>query len=269
MPLAARAKIAAYVLVYLLGWGALCWVAAKLGAPGYLLALLVLLATAGALLALDAFYPKCNLFLPALVHLPSSPRAAAPIALSFDDGPVAPYTGEILEILQHYQVKASFFCIGANVEQEPELARAILAAGHTLGNHTQSHRNLMLAAPTEIAREVDACQHSIYAATGHHPRLFRCPKGYKSPQLAWVLRRRPLCLVGYSYPIWDVQNPPPEELVDRVLSRAASGDIVVMHDGYVPGREGRRDSLVAALPAIIEGLRGRGLTPVPLHRYAP
>lgn len=264
MPLAARVKVLVYVALYLSGWAGILALAGILGAPGWMLAVLGSFAAVLALLALDAFHPRVNLFAPAIVRVPPDSGNRSPIALTFDDGPVEPYTREILQILDRYGAKASFFCIGENVARAPELARAIVTRGHTLGNHTQSHRNLMFASRRQIAQELDRCQHSIENATQVSPRFFRCPKGYKNPLLHAELRRRSLCLVGYGYPIWDVQNPPPEELLHRLLSRAGSGDVVVMHDGYAPGATGSRDNLVKALPAMLEGLRARGLTPVSL-----
>jgi peptidoglycan/xylan/chitin deacetylase (PgdA/CDA1 family) len=268
MPFAARLKILVYVALYLSGWAAIIALTGIVGAPGWVLAVMGSFAAILAVLALDAFHPRVNLFAPAIVRIPPGSDNRSPIALTFDDGPVEPYTREILEILEQYGAKASFFCIGENVVRAPELARAIVARGHTLGNHTQTHRNLMFASRRQIAEELDRCQHSIEDATQVSPRFFRCPKGYKNPMLHAELRRRSLRLVGYGYPIWDVQNPPPDELLERLLSRAASGDVVVMHDGYPPGAMGSRDSLVTALPAMLEGLRARGLTPVSLGSMA-
>ena len=188
MPLAARLKVLVYVALYLLTCAGALIVARLLGAPGWLL----LLGTAAAILAIlavDAFYPRVNLFAPAVVRIPPRNGVQTPIALTFDDGPVHPYTREILDILDCYGAKASFFCIGENVAAAPLLARAITASGHTLGNHTNSHRNLMFATRREIGEELDLCQRNIEVATGVSATYFRCPKGYKSPLLHAELRR--------------------------------------------------------------------------------
>ncbi len=236
--------------------------------PPALFAVLCFVFAGLALLATDAFWPRVNLFGPAVVRV-SSRRIANVVALTFDDGPVSPYTEQILAILDRYGVKASFFCIGENVESHPELARAIVDRGHTIGSHTATHRNLLLAGAGEIRRELEGGQESIRSATGKTPVFFRCPRGYKNPLVALAVRRLGIRLTGYSYPIWDVENPPPEELVDRVLRRVRGGDIIVMHDGYPPARPGGRESLIRALPLIIEGLLERGLTPVSLDEAAP
>ena len=265
MPLKARFEIFLYVLA------ALCVLASALAvlvwteAPGWVTTILLVTFALAWLLALDAFYPKVNLFGPAVVRLGGRNGPATQVALTFDDGPVSPYTEQILDILDGHGVKGSFFCIGENVERNPEIAKAIVSRGHTLGNHTASHRNLMFAGPAEVMKEVSEAQRMIFDATGQSPRFFRCPKGYKSPVVVRCLRRLDLTLVGYGYPIFDVENPPAQELVARVLNRVRGGDIIVMHDGYPPHGSGRRDSLVAALPAIIEGIRDRGLALVSLE----
>lgn len=263
MPLKSRLVIAGYVAAFVLASAALLIVAAPAGA--WAVAGVAALLCACAALALDAFHPRVNLFMPALVSLPQR-TGRRTIALTFDDGPVPQYTPQVLDVLDRYHVKATFFCIGDNARRYPELVRQIVARGHTLGNHTQTHRSLLLAGSQRVARELDAAEAALHAACGERPLLFRCPKGYKNPIVARVLRRRGMRLVGYGYPIWDVQNPPPQQLVDRVLQRAAAGDIIVMHDGFPAARPGRRDSLVAALPAIISGLLAKGLTPVALDQ---
>jgi peptidoglycan/xylan/chitin deacetylase (PgdA/CDA1 family) len=265
MPLSARLVVAAYVGLYLLLCATLLTAAALLIPFSWMSWILAALLLALTVILLDAFHPKVSLFIPSLWKIPQQPGAKT-IALTFDDGPVHPYTGHILDVLDLYGVKASFFCIGENVRQNPELALEIARRGHTLGNHTQTHGNLLLATSDRITRELEEAQQTIGQSCGIEPRFFRCPKGYKSPLVARVLRRRRLDLVAYGYPVWDVQNPPATELVDRVLNRAAAGDIVVMHDGYAPGKPGKRDSLVAALPGIIEGLLARDITPVSLDQ---
>ncbi|HEY5999919.1 MAG TPA: polysaccharide deacetylase family protein, partial [bacterium] len=226
-------------------------------------AAVVALALAAALLALDIVAPGVNLFSRALQRLPASAGAGA-VALTFDDGPVEPYTRQVLDALERHGAKATFFCIGENIERAPELAREIVRRGHTLGNHTQTHRLLPGLAAAEIERQIEECARTAERVTGVRPRLLRCPKGYKGVRVARAARRLGLSLVGFGYPIYDVQNPPAAQLVARVLGRVAPGDIVLMHDGVPPGRAGSRSSLVEALPAILAGLHERGLRPIAL-----
>lgn len=263
MPLKSKLVVAAYAAVFVLLSMGVLWGVRAAGAGGWVLGLTAVLICGFAALVLDAFYPRVNLFVPALVSLPQRPGQKS-IALTFDDGPVPLYTRQILDVLDRYRVKATFFCIGDNARRFPDLVQEIVARGHTLGNHTHTHHSLLLAGSRRVAQEVDLAEAALHAASGVRPRFFRCPKGYKNPIVARVLRQRGLHLVGYGYPIWDVENPPYTELVDRVLRRASAGDIIVMHDGFPATRSGRRDSLVAALPEILAGLLALGLRPVSL-----
>lgn len=265
MPVKAKWIVAAYAGSYLL-FSTIVLVVSTLFVPytyvNWILAAVLLALT---LVLLDAFHPQVNLFVDSLCKIPQEPGKKT-IALTFDDGPVNPYTGQILDILDQYNVKASFFCIGENVRRSPALALEIVRRGHTLGNHSQTHQSLLLAGSKRVRRELEEAQLTIGRSCGIEPIFFRCPKGYKSPVVASVLRRCPLTMAAYGYPIWDVQNPPAHELVERVLKRAAPGDIVLMHDGFPPDKPGKRDSLVAALPQIIEGLLARNITPVSLDQ---
>lgn len=265
VPLKSRLEVLGGATLYLAAAVATLVLAARTGAAPAALAGLGGAFAGVALLLVDALYPRSNLFGPGLARLPG-PEGAHTVALTFDDGPVAPFTTQILEVLDRYRVKATFFCLGENLRRHPELAREIVRRGHTLGNHTDSHRTLLLAGTRTVLREVDAAQAAARKACGVEPAYFRCPRGYKNPLVVRALRRRGIALVGYGYPIWDVQNPPAQELVERVLGRVAGGDIIVMHDGFPHARRGSREGLVAALPRIIEGLRSRGLRPVSLDQ---
>jgi len=265
MPIKAKWVIVAWVGLYLLSSVIVLTVSLLLVPYTFVSWILATMLLALALVSLDAFHPKVSLFVDSLCRIPQQPGEKT-IALTFDDGPVHPYTGQILDILDRYDVKASFFCIGENVRRNPDLALEIVRRGHTLGNHSQTHQSLLLKGSRRIRRELEEAQRTIRQSCDIEPAFFRCPKGYKNPLLAAVLRRYPLTLAAYGYPIWDVQNPPAHELVERVLKRAAPGDIVLMHDGFPPDKPGKRDSLVAALPQIIEGLLAKNITPVTLEQ---
>ena len=144
MPLRARLTIGLYVGLFLLLCATVLGVSIRLLPQLWMAGVVALLLVVVALLLLDAFHPKISLFVPSIYHIPQH-AGESTIALTFDDGPVHPYTGQILDILDRYEVKASFFCIGDNVNRNPELAREIIRRGHTLGNHTQTHQSLLLA----------------------------------------------------------------------------------------------------------------------------
>jgi peptidoglycan/xylan/chitin deacetylase (PgdA/CDA1 family) len=263
IPAGALARIARAVLPALAAAVAAMASAFLLPAPwSGLAAVAVATACLGAvLLALDVIAPGVNIFSSALHRLPAAAGADA-VALTFDDGPVEPFTREILDVLDAHGAKATFFCIGENIERHADLAREIVRRGHALGNHTGGHRLLPRLPVGQIEAEIEAGARAAERATGVRPRLLRCPKGYKGPRVGRVARRLGLPLIGFSYPVYDVENPPAARLVERVLGRVAPGDIILMHDGFPPDKPGSRSSLVEALPLILDGLRRRGLRPV-------
>src|ERR1035438_10044435 len=116
--------------------------------------------------------PRSALLAPS-VYRGSQTRPA--IALTFDDGP-SESTPELLEILRRYGASATFFQCGANVRRLPEIARDVVAAGHEIGNHTDSHSRLYLRSSSFIYRELAAAGESIERVTGVRPRLFRAPR---------------------------------------------------------------------------------------------
>src|SRR5262249_26159731 len=116
-----------------------------------------------------------TVFAPSVYH---GDRSRPAIALTFDDGP-SESTPALLEILAEHNVRATFFMCGKNARRVPAIARRVLAAGHEIGNHTDSHPRLDFKSPEFIYRELALAQESIRAATGASPRLFRAPYGVR------------------------------------------------------------------------------------------
>lgn len=169
------------------------------------------------------------------------------MALTFDDGPNPSVTPALLDLLDRYEAKATFFLIGAWVRKAPELAKEMALRGHSVGNHTDTHPALTFLPARHIDRELDGCDHAIEAVTGQKPRWMRPPFGFRGPQLAGVLRRRGSTgVVMWSAWAWD-WKPQPAEPVIRRLRRARGGDIVLLHDGDHRVLEGDRRHTVAAL----------------------
>ncbi|MDI6026553.1 polysaccharide deacetylase family protein [Corticibacterium sp. UT-5YL-CI-8] len=177
------------------------------------------------------------------------------IALTFDDGPTPKFTEPVLELLREKNVKATFFLTSRETEENPTQARAIVAAGHQIGNHTYTHANLTLALPATVSDEIERTDAAI-RATGYEGEIvFRPPYGKKLLTLPWYLSQHDRTTVMWdvepeSYP--DIANDP-EAMTQRVLSEARNGSIVIMHVMY-RSREATRQ----ALPNIIDGLRERG-----------
>jgi peptidoglycan/xylan/chitin deacetylase (PgdA/CDA1 family) len=182
------------------------------------------------------------------------------VALTFDVGPDPATTPLVLDALAKHGARATFFAIGRSLEAHPELARRIVADGHELGNHSWRHSRWGPFQNTrEQVREIERGEAAVAAVTGLETKpLYRPPIGLKSPPLARAAFRKGLTLVTWSLHSHDSRTADPQAISERVLQKVRPGDIVVMHDGHdLPSRH--RPAGAQALPAILEGLREKGL----------
>lgn len=173
------------------------------------------------------------------------------VALTFDDGPHPRLTKEILSILEEYEIKATFFMIGENVRNYPEAARAVAAAGHEIGNHTDTHKHLSGLNEASLIKELENCKNSICEVCGLTPTLFRPPEG-ATP--SFVLR----AAEAFSYPVilwsvdtkdWEVKNT--GKIADSVLSGIKPGAIILLHD-YIGKNSRTPDALRVLLPKLLD-----------------
>ena len=189
----------------------------------------------------------------------SGPRLARRVALTFDDGPDPVHTPRLLELLDEVRGRGTFFLVGERAVRSPEVARAIVAAGHEVGNHTWSHRNLWGCSPRETEREIRRGDEAIASAAGQRPRYFRPPWGMVNLAVFPTLRRLGTPCVFWSLQPEGLKRCPPGLMVERVIRRVRPGAIVDLHDADgLPGAGGR---LIEALPAMIERLRQAGYEP--------
>lgn len=178
------------------------------------------------------------------------------IALTFDDGPDPEWTPRILDTLARRDVRATFFVVGERAARTPELARTMVRAGHELGNHSWSHRNLWFCTPSRTVTEIDRTQDLLADLTSTRPRYFRPPWGMVNVPMFAALRRRGLECVFWSIQPEGLRAVSAKSQIQHVLSRAQPGAIVDLHDA-----EGTPDAparLHEALPAMIDGLRRDG-----------
>ncbi len=186
------------------------------------------------------------------------------VALTFDDGPDPDHTPRILDALAAAGARATFFMIGRQAEALPGIARSVAASGHDLGNHTYGHRHLWTLSPGASIAEVDRGAAAVADATGVMPRYFRPPWG----TFNWAAYLRAGQL-GEERILWSVRPegwlvPAPAARMARfVVRRSHPGAIVNLHDRG--GHPSSPTETVAALPAMIAGLRARGLEVVPLR----
>jgi peptidoglycan-N-acetylglucosamine deacetylase len=178
------------------------------------------------------------------------------LALTFDDGP-SESTPELLDVLARHDVPATFFQCGVHVRRLPEIARAVLAAGHELGNHTNTHPMLAFATPSFMAAELLAAQQAFADVVDHQPRLFRPPYGVRWPGLGGVQRR-----LGLTSILWTVIGQDwrltADAVADRVTRRAGHGGIVCLHDGRALKTKPDVAGTIRATDVIIARLADRG-----------
>ncbi|HTF14826.1 MAG TPA: polysaccharide deacetylase family protein [Burkholderiales bacterium] len=201
--------------------------------------------------------PRDRLLGPNLVRLPAAAARRREISLTFDDGPDPEVTPRVLELLDRYQAKASFFCIGEKAAARPELVKEIARRGHSVENHSyHHHRAFAFFGISRLKREVDAAQATVASITGRPPVFFRAPAGFRSPLLDPVLAPRGLRYVSWTRRGFDAVSADPRRILRRLTRGLAAGDVLLMHDSA--------PVVLAVLPALLEQLSARGLKAVSL-----
>lgn len=206
-------------------------------------------------LILCAVLPGSQVFGPVAVGRPLAEKV---VALTFDDGPYPPYTGQVLDILRENRTVATFFLIGANVVKYPELVRRIAAEGHQLGNHTYNHSDLLKLGREQIAAETDRAGTVIAAIAGERPHVIRPPHGFRDPLVLDVLERQGLRVIEWSVASRDWTNPGTDAIVGRTLKEVKSGSIILLHDGDGVEAAAPRMQTVEAAGRIIRHLKAEG-----------
>ena len=179
------------------------------------------------------------------------------VAITYDDGPGAE-TNRLLDKLKAKNAHASFMVLAPSAEQHPELLKRMKAEGHTIGNHTKSHRQLNTLSPAQVSQEIDAGNAAIKKATGQSTRWVRPPYGATNATVDQVTRDK-----GVSQALWDVdtvdwKDRNSEHVCSSAVQGARAGSIVLMHDIH--------PTTVDAADCVIDGLRAKGLEPVSLDR---
>jgi peptidoglycan/xylan/chitin deacetylase (PgdA/CDA1 family) len=189
---------------------------------------------------------------------------AARVALTYDDGPRPGETERLLDALAASGASATFFVVGRRARARPDLLRRIAAAGHAVGNHTDTHPLHWSVLPRRrVLAEVGGAQSALAEILGEAPRWFRPPVGHKSFHLAEALEAHGLVQVTWSVRSLDTVIRDPRRVARRVLDRARGGDIVLLHEGLA-GADGTPVSVGAAGP-LLEGLARGGIAPVSLQ----
>jgi len=233
----------------------------RTGAPGSVRAVATVAAvvTVGATFWVGANSPTVTWFGSQVAH---GSRDGREVAITFDDGPDDPYTLEIARILDSRGAKGTFFMVGKALDRRPDIARALRADGHLLGNHSYHHDEWRWLDPRypELDRTQSAFRHNL----GVCPTFYRAPHGQHTPFLAHVVGDHGMTMIGWDVSSGDWNTRDAGLVARRTLDNVKPGSIIVLHDGLDGSVTADRSVLVRAVPMILDGLERRGLKPVRL-----
>ncbi len=172
------------------------------------------------------------------------------IALTFDDGPHPTLTLRILEILAQYNVPATFFMVGQNVLNYPDAARAVIEAGHEVGNHTFTHPHIAGLDEKAIFEEIGKCEDALEELCEYRPHILRTPQGALTTSLERCLLDDDYILVLWSLDTRDWENKSTACIVRTVLDKVQSGDIILMHD-FIGHNSKTPEALEKIIPVLL------------------
>ncbi|HOG89298.1 MAG TPA: polysaccharide deacetylase family protein [Smithella sp.] len=207
-----------------------------------------------------AFFPQSSFYLSVVSRGNTGNNC---VALTFDDGPAEPTTRQILNLLDKYSVKATFFVSGVNAAEYPEIIKEIIARSHAIGNHSYHHNPfLMLGSYHYLYQEIFRTQ-EVLRKLGVKTLAFRPPVGIISPKLPSVLNKLGMLCVTFSCRAVDFGNRRVRNLSSRILKKVKADDIILLHD--VSPRSGNDQAvLLSEIEIILQGLHDKGLKVVSL-----
>ncbi|OFS41383.1 polysaccharide deacetylase family protein [Corynebacterium sp. HMSC069E04] len=182
------------------------------------------------------------------------------VAITYDDGP-GELTAQLLDTLKAKDAHASFMVLAPSASTHPELLRRMKAEGHTVGNHTASHRELNKLSPSDVDGEIKAGAAAIKAATGENPRWMRPPYGATNGTVEAAAKANGQAQALWSVDTVDWKDRNSEHVCEAAVNGAQPGSIVLMHDIHA--------TTIGAADCVIDGLRAKGLEPVSLDRLIP
>lgn len=212
------------------------------------------IAASHAILTATGLWPRSTLLGPNWTALPE--HAGAQIAITIDDGPDPEVTPRVLDLLDRYEARATFFCIGEAARRHPQLINAIVTRGHAVENHSQHHRHhFSLLGPRALRREVEAAQRTLTELTGTIPLFFRAPAGLRNPFLEPVLCQLGLQLASWTRRGFDTRTPDAAVVAKRLLRGLAPRDILLLHDGHTAHDEQSRPVVLETLEIVLRAAR--------------
>ncbi|KAB2968422.1 polysaccharide deacetylase family protein [Zoogloea sp.] len=218
-----------------------------------------------AALTVAGLLPRSHLLGPNLTHLPTEAARRGEVVISIDDGPDPEVTPRVLEQLAAAGARATFFCIGRRAAAHPGLVRDILAAGHTIENHSEHHwKRFSTLGPGAMAREIATAQETLGQLSGRRPRYFRAPAGLRNPFLDPILSRLDLHLASWTRRAYDTRAGDPQRVLSRLCTGLGGGDILLLHDGNAARTPDGRPVILEVLPTLLARIRDAGLSTTPL-----
>lgn len=218
------------------------------------------------LLTAVGLWPRSNWLGPNWTRLPAAARARREIALTIDDGPDPLVTPQVLDILDRYAARATFFCVGEKAARYPDVCREIVRRGHAVENHSQHHRHTFsLLGPRGYLRELQAAQSTLSLITGQRPVFFRAPAGLRNPFLDPVLARLGLTLASWSARGFDTRIGDAERVRHALLRGLREGAILLLHDGNAARSPRGIPVILDVLPAVLAAAAAAGLRCVSLR----
>ncbi len=219
-----------------------------------------------AALTLAGLWPRSRILGPNWISLPAAAASRGEIAITIDDGPDPDVTPQVLDVLERYQAKATFFCIGERATRHASLCAEIVRRGHAVENHTQRHSPLFaFFGPSHTRREIAAAQDTLCAITGQAPAFFRPPAGLRSPILHPVLVHLGLRHAAWTRRGFDTRERNPERVLEKLSRSLKAGDILLLHDGHAARTASGQPVILEVLPRLLERLAQARLRAVTLR----
>ncbi len=214
------------------------------------------------ILGLIGMWPRSRLLGPNMLRLPEAAARRGEVALTFDDGPDPQITPQVLDLLDRYQAKASFFCVGEKVAAHPDVVREIVRRGHSVENHSRRHSSCFgFFGLRSLRGDIAAAQDTIAAVTGRPPAFFRSPMGIRNPFLDPVIARMGLIYITWTRRGFDTVSRHPQSVLDRLTRGLAAGDVLLLHDRRAGPAQ---PPVLEVLPALLQNIAAAGLKSVSL-----
>lgn len=178
------------------------------------------------------------------------------VSISFDAAWGNEQTSTLLDILDKYNVKTTFFLVGEWVDKYPESVKEIQERGHEIGNHSDTHAHMSQISTSKQAEEICRCNDKVEAITGIRPTLFRAPYGEYNNEILATAKAEEVYTIQWNIDSLDWKDPTPTQMKDRISSKLEPGSIILLHNGATNTPE--------ALPMIIESIQSQGYEIVPI-----